>query len=253
MASLRSSWKIFWVPTQCGSSDIVIKIVIKNCHQQVWSNVSKVTSLWGHSVVLWNSLIVSGARQTKQGTRSPIELLWTAKNTKVCCTHLFLINGRYGASKQKAGKSSKPDIPYFDKCNCARGAEFIWLCQYIQSGCGRGKLCFVLRELQGGAERPSHQCRVLLQPSSQISVFSISHCDNFWKWPRPNNPWCFQTPSLSKPHINKTKKVWPHFSVSDPVSGSVGRYSSSHLHMQNGAKCRMIGLIWEGCKKEMPF
>ena len=26
------------------------------------------------------ALIVSGVRQTKQGTRSPIELLWTAKN-----------------------------------------------------------------------------------------------------------------------------------------------------------------------------
>ena len=38
---------------------------------------------WGHSLVLWRLwLLVVTDRQTKQGTRSPIELFWTAKKTK---------------------------------------------------------------------------------------------------------------------------------------------------------------------------
>ena len=69
------------------------KIVIKNCHQKL-SSTSLIKCLKGHkslgslcSVV--NSVIVnvSGAQPrdqpAKQGTRSPIELLWTAKNQAI--------------------------------------------------------------------------------------------------------------------------------------------------------------------------
>ena len=56
------------------------KIVIKNCHQKMSSkiviNVSKITSLWGHSVLLWTLWLLV---VPNQGTRSPIELFWTAK------------------------------------------------------------------------------------------------------------------------------------------------------------------------------
>ena len=45
----------------------------------LWSNVSKVTSLWCHSVVLWRVWLLVWSEQptnqpTNQGTRSPIEL-----------------------------------------------------------------------------------------------------------------------------------------------------------------------------------
>ena len=69
------------------------------------SNVSGVTSLWGHSVVLWRLWLLVGSDQgTKQGTRSPIELLWTAKNihlTNIFCCDCFLclIVGGNGPSK----------------------------------------------------------------------------------------------------------------------------------------------------------
>ena len=49
----------------------------------LWSNVSKVTSLWGHSVVLWRLWLLVWSDQASKGrTMSPIELFWTAKNTK---------------------------------------------------------------------------------------------------------------------------------------------------------------------------
>ena len=51
-------------------------MIIKNCHQKLSSkiviNVSKITSLLGHSELLLD-------QGTKQGTMSPIELFWTAK------------------------------------------------------------------------------------------------------------------------------------------------------------------------------
>ena len=53
---------------------------VRSC---LWSNISKVTSLWGHSVVLWRLwLLVVTDQPTKGQTRSPIELFWTAKNSQ---------------------------------------------------------------------------------------------------------------------------------------------------------------------------
>ena len=51
------------------------KIVIKNCHKCLKGQKSL-----GSLCSVVNSLIVTGAQPTKQGTRSPIELFWTAKN-----------------------------------------------------------------------------------------------------------------------------------------------------------------------------
>ena len=46
-------------------------------------NFFDIYKLTERPVVLLNA-IFSGAGQTKQGTRSPIELLWTAKNVTHC-------------------------------------------------------------------------------------------------------------------------------------------------------------------------
>ena len=55
--------------------------------------ISLIKCLKGHKSLgslcsVLKSVIVSGVRQTEQGTRSPIELFWTAKNhTLQCCSN----------------------------------------------------------------------------------------------------------------------------------------------------------------------
>ena len=77
----------------------------------LWSNVSKVTSVWGHSVVIWRLwlLVVPDQARDRQ-TRCPIELFWTAKND-ICNSVLSSLVSNLGRCSLESQQNSKSKIP----------------------------------------------------------------------------------------------------------------------------------------------
>ena len=65
------------------------KIVIKNCHQKLSPKIviKNFHKSLGSPCSVVKTLIVSGNRATNQGTRSPIELFWTAIKRRIMICH----------------------------------------------------------------------------------------------------------------------------------------------------------------------
>ena len=82
---LKISWKKLKKKVEKSWKKVEKKLKKKltgHVSSSLWSNVSKVTSLLGHSVMLWRLwLLVVTDKQSKGRTRSPIELLWTDKKS----------------------------------------------------------------------------------------------------------------------------------------------------------------------------